>query len=189
MGQWDLGPVKNRACCDLTGIFCTTGLAVCTRGLPRCARNRLDRPRHWSPPRAATPPTRCCRPHSPPSPLPSERASSCCPPRRAPSSRSTTGCLFSSGASPSHASARGSSSIRALEWWWRPRCARRDPHALALQMQVHRLQHLPPRRSSSKQMAELADRRLVRHRLVPQVNAHELPHQERSQLAARPEQS
>ena len=57
--------------------------------------------------------------------------------------------------------------------------ARRDPHALRLQMQVHRPQNLFPQMVLFQQVPELAHRRLIRHRLGSQINSHELPQDRR----------
>src|SRR5207244_765556 len=54
--------------------------------------------------------------------------------------------------------------------------ARRDPHPLRLQVQVHLSQDLFAQLMFFQQVPELAHRGFVRHRLTAQINAHELPH-------------
>ncbi len=53
--------------------------------------------------------------------------------------------------------------------------ARRDPHPLGLQMQVHCPQNLFPQMVLFQQVPKLAHRRLIRRRLGSQINSHELP--------------
>ncbi len=56
---------------------------------------------------------------------------------------------------------------------------RRDAHPLFLQVQIHRLQHLSAQLVLFQQVAKLAHRGLVRHRLLPQIDAHKLPQHRR----------